>query len=465
MNIPLTIGHYLGRSGAANAMEMVNMMLEPDEQGGASPYTLFGTPGCKEFSDLGIVAQGRGGYSLPGEVLAIVGSYLFTINTSTGVSDHIGSLLTTTGNIQWGENPTQVMFIDGTYGYVYTKATKTLKRIYDADFPTPKSCTFKDGFGVVVEEGTGKFFVSDINDFSSWGALSFTTAEYEPDNLVSCLASHDSLFAFGVKTIQTYYNSGNSSFPFDNRPGANMQIGCGATNSPAKGENIIFWLDNHGVPRKLDGYTQSIISTRQIDYTISKLSTYSDAKGFVYVQEGKTFYVLVFPTDKVTLVYDMAANYWHKRTSYADNGAWRAAWITQDGSTILAGDIGNGKVYKLDSETYKDNGEPIRWVFTLQNVNSDDAMISHESLSLKIDGGVGLSDGSDPKLWMTYSDDNGHTWSREKWRSMGKIGEFSKRIRFFNLGRSRGRVYRFGGTDPVKRVVVSAKLEGRNLGY
>ena len=68
-------------------------------------------------------------------------------------------------------------------------------------------------------------------------------------------------------------------------------------------------------------------------------------------------------------------------------------------------------------------------------------MIAHEMLSLKIEAGVGLEVGTDPKLWMQYSDDEGKTWSHEKWRSMGKIGEYDKRIKFFNLGRSRSRIY------------------------
>ncbi len=465
MNIPLSIGHYKGRSGAANAMELVNMILEADSEGGAAPYTLFGTPGCKEYIDTGVIGSGRGGFSIPGKVLFVVGNYVFLINTSSQTAAHIYTISTTSGAIQWAENPDQVMFVDGTYGYVYTKSTQVVAKITDGDFPTPLSCTFKDGFGVVVAADSGKFFVSAIGDFTSWDALAFATAEYEPDNLVSCLASHESLFAFGSKTTQTYYNSGNSSFPFDNRQGANLQIGCGATNSPAKGENIIFWLDNHGIVRKLDGYSQQIISTRQIDYMISKLSTFADARGFVYVQEGKTFYVLIFPTDGLSLVYDMSVGGWHKRASYANDGLWRAAWIAQEGSLILAGDHSNGKIYQLDPDTFTDNSFPIKWHFTLQNINSEDQMLAHEMLSLKIDGGVGLSSGDDPKLWMTYSDDNGHTWSREKWRSMGKIGEYSKRIKFFNLGRSRGRIYKFSGTDPVRKLIVSAKLKGRELGY
>lgn len=467
MNIPLSFGDYEGRSGSANASSMVNMMVETDSEGGAAPYHIVGTPGCKEFAYVGIAGEGRGGFRGNGYILAVVGMFMYSIDTDTGNSSLVGQLETTTGCVQWAENPEQIMVVDCTNGYVYTKATKVLKKITDADFPVPTSCAFKDGYGVVVEADTGKFFVSGINDFFSWGALAFTTAEYEPDNLVSCLASHDSLYAFGVDTTQTYYNSGNSSFPFDNRQGANMQIGCGATGSPAKGENIIFWLDSHGIVRKIDGYAQQIISTRQIEYKISQLDAFSDARGFVYTQEGHTFYVLIFPDSDLTLVYDLSTGMWHDRKSYASMSRWRPAWVVQEGKKVFAGDYSNGKVYQLDSETYTENAEALRWEFTLQNINTDRHMIIHNMLELHIESGVGIAtgQGSDPMLWMTYSDDDGKTWSREKWRSMGKIGEFKKRIKFFGLGRSRSRVYKIGGSDPVKRVIISARLDGQTLGY
>jgi hypothetical protein len=467
MNIPLAYGDYKGRSGAANAMEMVNLMPEADAQGGAENFSLIRTPGCSEYIDLGVTGDGRGGYSYPGYTICVIRDKIYLIDHSDISSTYLGALNTISGSIQWAENPSQIMLIDGTNGHVYDKSSKSISIITDPDFPTPKACTFKDGYGVVVESDTGKFFVSAVNDFTSWDALSFTTAEYEPDNLVSCLSSHDSLFAFGEKTTQVYYNSGNSSFPFDNRPGTNMQIGCGATNSPAKGENIIFWLDQNGIVRKIDGYSQQIVSTRQIEYNISQFSTFSDARGFIYVQEGHTFYVLIFPAERVVYVYDMSTDQWHKRNSGSSEGPWRANWIVQDAGLILAGDYINGKIYKLDTSVFTDNSLPVKWTTTVQNINADRNMISHIMLEIHFEGGTGLvsGQGNDPIIWMQYSDDDGKTWSREKWGKIGKLGDYAKRVRFYNLGRSRSRIYRISGTDPTKIIIISVRLEGVILGY
>lgn len=467
MNIPLTLGHYDGRSGAANGSEAVNVMVEMDEQGGKQMYHLLGTPGCVEFTDTKYTLEGRGGYTIPGKVLFVIGSRLYSAETGDSAVTWVGSLETSTGTVQWAEGPSEILIIDGVSGYVYTKSTETIAKITDPDFPTPKACAFKDGYGVVVEASSGRFSVSEINDFTSWDTLAFTTAEFEPDNLVSCLSDQNSLIAFGEKTIQTYYNSGNSTFPMENRSGSSIHVGCASVNCPARGNNVVFWLDNTGMVRKLEGFTQSIVSTRQIDYLIAQLSDISDSKGFVYAQEGHTFYVLDFPTDELTLVYDLSTQQWHKRTSYASHGIWRPAWIAHDGTTVYAGDRNNGKVYTLDTNAFTDNNEPSSWAFTLQTISQDENPIVHDALKLYIHSGSALStgQGSDPQFWMQYSDDSGKTWSRERWRSMGKIGEYNTKINYNNLGRSRHRIYRFGGTDPVLRLAVSASLTGRALDY
>jgi hypothetical protein len=71
----------------------------------------------------------------------------------------------------------------------------------------------------------------------------------------------------------------------------------------------------------------------------------------------------------------------------------------------------------------------------------------------------------DPKLMLRWSDDGGHTWSNEITTSIGKVGEFSSRVVFRRLGRSRDRVYELKITDPVKVRFISALIDvtpGRN---
>jgi hypothetical protein len=68
---------------------------------------------------------------------------------------------------------------------------------------------------------------------------------------------------------------------------------------------------------------------------------------------------------------------------------------------------------------------------------------------------------TDPQFMLRWSDDGGHTWSNEHWASMGKIGEYGKRVIWRRLGMTtklRDRVYEISGSDPVKIAIMGAEL-------
>jgi hypothetical protein len=70
--------------------------------------------------------------------------------------------------------------------------------------------------------------------------------------------------------------------------------------------------------------------------------------------------------------------------------------------------------------------------------------------------------GYDPQVMLRWSDDGGHTWSNEHWSSMGKIGEYYRRVFWRRLGMTlklRDRVYELSGTDPVKIAIMGAELQ------
>jgi hypothetical protein len=63
---------------------------------------------------------------------------------------------------------------------------------------------------------------------------------------------------------------------------------------------------------------------------------------------------------------------------------------------------------------------------------------------------------------LRWSDDGGHTWSNEHWRSLGAIGETGQRVIWRRLGMTlklRDRVYELSGTDPVKIAIMGAELQ------
>ncbi len=75
--------------------------------------------------------------------------------------------------------------------------------------------------------------------------------------------------------------------------------------------------------------------------------------------------------------------------------------------------------------------------------------------------GQPVLEGSDPQVMLRWSDDGGHTWSKEHWRSMGLLGASQTRVIWRRLGMTnklRDRVYEVSGTAPVKVAIMGAEL-------
>ena len=69
--------------------------------------------------------------------------------------------------------------------------------------------------------------------------------------------------------------------------------------------------------------------------------------------------------------------------------------------------------------------------------------------------------GINPQIMLRWSDDGGHTWSREHWADVGLVGEYSQRVFWRRLGMTlklRDRVYEISGTDPVRTYIMGAEL-------
>jgi hypothetical protein len=123
---------------------------------------------------------------------------------------------------------------------------------------------------------------------------------------------------------------------------------------------------------------------------------------------------------------------------------------------VLVGDRENGNIYGYDTETYSDNGEPlpaIRSCVTLQSGLEEQPTMT---FTLDMDVGVGLESGDTPQVSLRTSKNGGKTWSNELIRSIGKVGEFDKRVIWNRVGGGRKVVYEVTITDPVKRNIVGA---------
>jgi len=103
----------------------------------------------------------------------------------------------------------------------------------------------------------------------------------------------------------------------------------------------------------------------------------------------------------------------------------------------------------------------IRRLRQAPHLSDEQGWVYYERLQLDLESGVGLTDGQgvDPQVMLQWSDDGGHTWSREHWVSAGRGGAYTWRALWRRLGRSRDRVFRLVISDPVKVTWIDAFME------
>ena len=459
MDLNFAGGAYETFSKNLNAQECVNWFTHVDSEGGVSKLSLRGTPGLKEFCDTGHFAEARGGYKFGPYAYFVVGNRVYRIDSSGTKTLCSGILDTFVGTVSMATSGPQLMIVDERYGYIVTGTT--VSKITDADFqPNPETVTYQDSYFIVSIRNSDWSYISDPADGLLWDSTQRITGGGYSDKVVAVISSNKNIYVMGDSTTEAFYNSGGDP-PFTYRPGSIQTVGLGAKRSVAHLDNTFFFLSNNYQVVRYEGNNPIAKSTRSVDYQISQYETKSDAIGMGITIEGNAFYVLTFPTANQTWSYNVASGFWQKLTSYPNEGRWRGNCYVYLNGKHLVGDYENGKIYELDFDTYTDNAELIRRIRTPAVVKSDGKNTFHHQLEIFFEAGRGLTigQGSDPMAMLQYSDDGGHTWSSELWRSAGKIGKYEWRAVWNRLGVSRQRNYKLTVTDPVKWVVTGANLE------
>lgn len=337
--------------------------------------------------------------------------------------------------------------------------------------PTATQIVWSDGYFILNEAGTNRFWVSDLQGFNV-NALSFASSEGSPDILLALAVTNRYLYALNEKTTEVYADTGNADFPFERIQGGLIEIGLAAAYSVAKVGSVLCWLgrtaEGRGIIYAADGSQPRRISTHAIEHAIAGYADPSTAKGFSYQQGGHPFYVLSF--DEATWVYDFSTSLWHER-AYMNSGVLerhRAEYYARDirRDLHLVSDYETNELYQLKDGVYTDNGDAITRLRSSPHASSGLNRVFFSRFQLDMETGIGLDgavQGSNPTVMLDWSNDGGHTWSSESWAladaGSGQIGDFRKRVIWRRLGSARDRIFRVKITDPVKVVLIGAYVD------
>lgn len=388
-----------------------------------------------------------------------------------------------TNTVKMADNGTSVIICDGSLnnGWSFDMTTRTdVKPLLDptaSDAETDSSTgwlgstyvDFTDTYFVANYPGTPTFFISNSEDVI-FDPDQFGSKSSYPDSLVAAIVQHRVIWLIGELFTEIWFNSGGGSiagnnFPFELIQGVAIDYGCVSTYSIAKAETAIFWLaqNQNGdvLVLKGSGETVSRVSNHAVEDRWRHYSDVTDAIAFTYMQDGHSFYVLSFPTGDETWVLDLAMGEWHQ---------W--AWLDPDGiehrartdlhafayQTNVVNDWENGNLYALDLETYTDNLQPIKRVvgFPRQIDPEDNLRMKYIELMLEIDVGDATDYGTEPDVFLRWSDDKGKTWGNRIAQSLGLPGQYNKLLRFFRMGIARNRNYEVSTSAACKFAIQGA---------
>jgi hypothetical protein len=449
---------YFGKSTNVTSQERVNCYMEFQPGDDKSRVAIYGTPGLQLFASFGDTPI-RGMYVRDDLLYVVHRGTLWSVNNA-GVKTSLGTIGTTSGRVYMADNGAMLMLTDGSAGYTYTYATTTFATIVDADYPGAGTNTWLEGFFVVNKPDTQRFYVSAINDASSWDALDFASAESNPDDLVRVFADNGKLYLLGKISSEIWVNAGEQDFPFVKISGASIEYGCAAPASVCKYDNSIAFLASNPagdvfVARMSQGIPERL-STPELEYVINRYGAVSDATAYSYMIDGHPMYIINFPTGGQTWMFDGLSKLWSRLEG---NGITRhrAEIGLEFINRIVVSDYENGNLYRLSADAYTDNGSPIALEIITRHVSSEDKDLIIDSLELDMEYGVGLATGQgvDPQIMLSVSRDGGHTYGNEVWKSFGRVGLYKQRAVWRRLGSAYDWTFKWRITDPVKRVITA----------
>lgn len=387
-------GEFSVTSGQDNLL-CNNMYPQLQPEGSRYPYTLRGRPSTVVVTHSGSSAYTPANYDQVQYLLEHKGVVYFLAlklstgkldlySTTSGSSTNITCTALSTGAIPGrlvegydipsgtrdeppkivaSNHELMIRAYDGTC-WLYDISGASLAQVTDADFPTDVSdVTYQDGYFIVTETATQKFYISDLQDGSSWQALEFASATSNPDDLVGCTSFNNELWLFGGKSTEVWYNSGNAAFPFEKRPGVSLPVGLAYRATVVHAGSSLMWVGKTnagglGVYRT-EGYAPQIVSTKDVDLDLRNMSGNDSA--FYLHFNGDVFYILQGPS----WAYHLNSNTWFRW--YSGNTAsfgssdvnLRNIAILEGSSNVLyTGNTQNGELQYL-AETGQDNGTNI----------------------------------------------------------------------------------------------------------
>lgn len=431
-----------GRSRDWSGARLTNCFAEMAGGDKRSEFAVMAIPGLTQWATAGD-GPIRGRWVVGGVLYVVSGDELFSVSAN-GVATRIGEI-DGTGPVRMASNYTELCIAtsEGT-GYVYSGGLLLEPLTFDVS-----DVIYADGYMIWVVKDSEQFFISGLDDALTYDAADIASVEGFPDDIVGAINDHREIQFFGRTSTEIFYNSGAFLFPFERQGNAFIERGCLDRDSLVKIDNSVMFVGDDRVVYTLNGYQPQRISNHYAEYLLRD-ATY--ARAWTYTQEGHKFYIL--ECDRGTVAYDCSTQLWHDRASWAATW-WRCNGAAEAYDLTIMSDRANGNLYTASLDVFDEDGEPIAFELLLPTIEARRQLLTMHAFEIVCEVGVGNASAETPQIMLSYSDDNGHTWSNEMWRTMGAVGTYRTRAVWRKLGQFRNRQIKVRITDAARKLVIS----------
>lgn len=467
------------KSPAITRQRRLNCYLEVRKDGDRTTITCIGTPGLRLLFNAGTPSNlpARGMIGNDTAFYMVNGTRIASLSAAGAILAQ-GSLGTAAGRVELTLNPTQVMAVDGSAGYLFNPTTGVTSQILGA-FPNgARTCTTCNGYTVAELPGTNQFFVSNFNDLSTWNGLSFAAATQAVDGIQAVDQLGGLLILFSSGHLEFWQNAGLTQEPFVYIQNSASMYGLAAVGGRCHAaESLLFLARTNGGSFMnstgsyqicaIRGYVVKVVSSPDIDEILQQMardSRIDDCTAFAWQQGTHTFAQFNFPTADRSLLFDLTEGLWGEMQSgvtlkYASRHLGNYA--AQAFKTAYVADYANGNIYTFDPTVYTDNGSTIvREVVSrcaLEDFNTFKVSRIHADMSAGEGFGQVTDQSFNPQLGFSLARDS-RNFGPERLVPLGQLGQFPTRCESRRWGRMSYGNLRTRMTDPVPFIMNSLAM-------
>lgn len=435
------------KQGVQRSMNLRLRLIEGE--GEPNTVVLESIEGLRTFVTMPATVRGTHA-SDDGRWFVVAGNTLYEVGTNATTTAR-GTLASSSGYVSMKNGLYQLVIVDGPSGYVLTLASNAFAQITDPDWRGSQWVEELNGqFIFVPSDQPDQFYLSSIDDGSSFDALDFSSADAQPDGIVTHRVHKEELYLFGTRSTEVWIYTGAADFPLARYNSTPISIGCVGLRAAVVSSDSMFFVGGTtvgaGIVYEMRGHQPIRISHQGVEQSLTKCTDLSAVKMWCYQIDGNEFVGLDGPGFTSTWVYGLATQKWHEQGRLVDGDwdVWPVEQMTYFSGTHYA--TAGAVIYALDSDIDTIGAEAMSFERTWPHM----AMASLEPVSYR-GVEVAMTTGNGGNVTLELSNDGGYVWGSPLIRSLGAIGRRMERIRWLGLGSAIDRVFRlrWSGAGPT----------------